>query len=465
MAAADVSGLIEAASSPDLSPSSTTAVVDTPIDETPIDSTPSDDTTAETPAEGDASPTASPGATEPDSKVDARTNPDAIRKALKSWRDSMPENDPGRQIPRQLNDIVGREKAFRDVFPKVSDAKQAKFLLDSIGGGDGLTSLQATIKSVNETDSLLHAGDGRVVKNIYEDMKAAGKGESFGKLASPFLEQLQEVDPKAYASTLRPHLVQHLVAANLPGVLEGLSAALSAVGADNKPAPNIDALKHLVGEITRWFGEEKKAVDGMKKTSLDPDRQAFEKRVSDFESGQKKAFETEVHGDWNKLNNQSLGEALRPYLKLPFAKNWTDATKTSVAREITQTLLGELASDKSYQSQMDAYWSDAKPEKSKIINFHKGKLDLVAKRIVKDVLDARYPGFASVKGAPVAAKPNGAARPHATPAAGSPAKPIFQSTMPKPTEVNWDKTSDTLFATGRFFDQKGILRTWNQRYK
>jgi hypothetical protein len=156
---------------------------------------------------------------------------------------------------------------------------------------------------------------------------------------------------------------------------------------------------------------------------------------------------------------------LKPYLKLPFAKNWTDATKASVGREIIQTLLSELTADKTYQSQMDAFWSESKPDKAKIINYHKGKLDLIAKRIVRDVLDARYPGFASVKGAPPAAKRPGqpAAQPSA--ATSGPAKPIYQTTMPKPDLVDWDRTTDNLFATGRFFDKKGTYRTWSAKYK
>ena len=461
-AAADVTALIDIASSPDTSPTTPTPAADAAdvVDQPTDGATPAAEDTeagADTP---ETTPAADADGATPDDKVDARTNPDAIRKALKALRDSSPENAP---IARRLNDIVGREGAYRAVFPKVADAKQAKFLLDSIGGGDGLTQLQSTIRSVNETDALLYAGDARVLDSILDDMKAAGKQDAFGKLASPFLDKLADIDPKSYAAALRPHFFESLTKSGLPDMLSAFSEALGATGADGKPAPNVELIKSLVAEMQRWYNAEKTAVEGSRKSAPDPDRQAFEKERSEFQSERQKAFEAEVNGEWNRANNQSLGEALKPYLKLPFAKNWTTATKVSVAREITTALLDELSTDKSYQSQMDAFWSDAKPDKSRILQFHKGKLDLVAQRIVRDVLNARYPGFSSVKGAPAAAAKPGAKPAVAATSAG--VKPIFQSTQPKPDTVDWDRTPDTLYATGRFYDRKGVLRTWNAKYK
>lgn len=462
MAAADVSALIDVASSPDVSPAS--VATESPVDETTLDtpvegaepSTQDANAGADTPVEGaEAAPAGE--------KIDARTNPDAIRKVLRELRDSSPDKAP---IARQLNDIVGREGAYRQVFPKVADAKQAKFLLDSIGGGDGLTSLQETIKSVNETDALLYAGDGRVLDSILEDMKAAGKQDAFGKLASPFLDKLSEVDPKAYGTALRPHVFAALNQAAFPEMLAGFEEALSATGADGKPAPNVELIKSLVAEMKRWFGAERQAVEGARKTALDPDRQAFERERTEFQSDQKKAFESEVTGEWNKANDLALGEALKPYLKLPFAKNWTRGTKVSVAREITSKLLSELGSDKAYQSQMDAYWSASKPDKAKILSYHKGKLDLVSKQIVRDVLEDRYPGFSSVKGAPPAAARPGAAKPPVAATNGAPVKPVFQTTKPSHDQIDWDRDpNQLLFITGRFYDKKGQLRTWNPKYK
>lgn len=453
-AVADVSGLIEAASSPDPTPS-------TPVTITPeevVSESPEGEVT-ETPESGEgAAKTAAAG---DETKVDARNNPDAIRKALRALRDSDPVNAP---IARQLNDIVGREKAFRDVFPKVSDAKQAKFLLDTIGGGEGLSQLQSTIKAVNDTDQLLYAGDAKVIQNLYEDAKAAGHPEALGKLASPFLEHLRDNDEPAYKAAIRPHLHSELVSAGFAEVLKAMDAAINAVQ-DGKPAPDLRVLTHNVAEMKNWFGWLDGEVQKGQKSALDPERQALAKERSEFQSEKQKAFQGEVHSEWNRVNNQVLGEALKPYLKLPFAKGWGDATKVSLAREITSTLMAELSADKAYQATMDGYWSEPKPDKAKILKFHKEKLGLIGPRIVKDVLDTRHPGFSSVKGAPVAAKPAGQAAP-VTPAVKA-GKPVFQATKPAMGDpiVDWDRTSNVLYATSRFYDKRGVLRSWNPKDK
>jgi hypothetical protein len=440
-AVADVSGLLDAAASPEV-----TAPVETPVEETPLET----EVTQEA-AEGGEGETKTPA-----DKVDNRTNPDAIRKALRAWRDSSPENA---EVARKLNYIVGHEQGYTKVFPKVEEARQAKFVLDSVGGAEGIATLQSTLKSVNETDQLLYNGDPRVLDNILEDMKREGKLDAFGKLASPFLDKLKSTDEKAYYSALRPHFFQGIVDSGLPDVLDGLEAALGNQ-VDGKPSPNVETIKGLVAEMRKWLSGLNKSVKTVKDPELESRRQAFEKEQSDFRSQQSKAFQNEVNTDWNHINNMELGSALKPYLKLPFAKNWTDATKKSVANEIMSTFLADLKGDKAYQMQMDAYWSDAKPDKSKILELHKGKTKLIAARVVKDVLDARYPGFSSVKGAPV--KPT--AKPNAAPATATTAKPIYQTTMPKNEDVDWDKTSDNLYATGRFFDRRGAFRTWSKKY-
>jgi hypothetical protein len=442
----DVSGLLEAASVPTVEVTPQTTTEETPL-EVPEGETPPESTeTGEVKTETGAAPT-----------VDARTNPDAIRKVLKELRDSSPEKAP---IARRLNDIVGHEQAYRAVFPKVADAKNAKFLLESIGGGEGLSALQQTIKSVNETDALLYAGDGKVLNTLYDDMKAAGHPEALGKLAGPYLELLRERDDKAYFAALRPHFFQGIVDSGLPDVLGGLEEALAAQ-ADGKPAPNVELMKALVGEMRRWYNGLDHSVKTNAKSALDPDRQALAKERQEFQTEKQKAFHTEVNTDWNRANNKALGAALAPYLKMQFTKNWTDATRHSVAREITSTLLSELGGDKAYQAQMDAFWSDPKPDKGKIVAFHQSKLDLVAKRIVADVLNARYPGFTGIK----APAPNGGKPPVAQGAAQT-GKPVFQTMKPKHDDVDWDRDPNQfLYITGRFYDKRGNFKTWNPKYK
>jgi hypothetical protein len=162
-----------------------------------------------------------------------------------------------------------------------------------------------------------------------------------------------------------------------------------------------------------------------------------------------------------------LGEALRPFLKLPFAKNWTQGTKVSIAREVTSTLLEELTADKTYQSQMDALWSEKSPDKSKIINYHKSKVAIIGPRIVKQVLENRYPGFQK-SAVPMKPKPTaGTPAAPGAPAARSGARPTFVSTKPAPEQMDMERDPDRMhLVMGRaYLKGSGKFVSWNLKDK
>lgn len=449
-ATADVSSLIDIASAND----------STPVEETPVETTETVETTeaTETPIEGETETKVTP---EGDKAVDARTNPDAIRKALKAFRDSAPENAP---VARELNNGYGRYLAYKNVFPKVADAQNAKAVLEAVGGNDGIAELQGIVKAVNETDTRLYSGDlrqqGQALDDLIEDFRKENKLDAFGKLASPFLDKLQKVDAPAYERAVRPHFYQGLVGAEFPETVQFLMESLSG------EKPNLEAAMKTLKSMEGWFNKLRNSVETEDKSKLDPDRQAFEKERTEFQTTKQKEFEKTVNSDWNRENNRALGEALRPYLKLPFAKNWTDGTKQSVAREITTVLLDELSADKTYQSQMDALWSEKNPDKTKIINYHKSKVSIIGPRIVKQVLENRYPGFQK---SAVAMKPKAAAATTTTSATQQRpgTRPTFVSTKPPLDQLDMDKDPDRMhLVMGRgYLKGKGTFVSWNPKDK
>ena len=154
--APDISALFDVASTPEpVTPPEPVTSEETNLEPTE-ETTP--ETGGETPGDGESTPEA--GAEGDERPVDGRTNPAAIRSALKAFRDLDPKNAP---IARELNNAYGRYTAYKSVFPKVADAQSAKAILDAVGGNDGIAGLQQTIKSVNETDQLLFSGDRKVL--------------------------------------------------------------------------------------------------------------------------------------------------------------------------------------------------------------------------------------------------------------------------------------------------------------
>lgn len=454
MSAADVSSLVDIASSSDVTPTETPVETEVVETETPEESSVETSDTDETQSADDVS-----GADKP---VDGRTNPAAIRSALKAFRDLDPKNAP---IARELNDAYGRYSAYKQVFPKVADAQNAKALLDAVGGDAGLSALQDTIKSANETDALLYAGDPRLFDQLIEDFKAENKLDAFGKLASPFLDKLRGVDEKAYFDAVKPHFFQGLVDANLPGVLGALSKALAG------ETPNLEVVKGLIGEMTQWFDNLRNSVETKDKTKLDPERQAFEKERTEFQTSKQKEFQTGVATSCDSHNNTALGTALKPFLKLPFFKGFTRDSLIDLGNGLKGKLFSELKADATYQAQMDAFWSAKSPDKAKIEQYHKAKVDTMAKRIVQTMLETRYPGYAKKTSAAGAAAGRGKPAAAAAAAKGvadqpQQTKPLFVQTKPAWESIDWDKDPNKmLFITGRAYLKTGKFVTWSPKYK
>lgn len=448
MATGDVSVLLDVAST--LEPVQPSTPTPDPVEvETDVPEVETDAVETETDEGGGA-----PEAALDDKPVDARNNPAAIRSALKAFRDLDPKNAP---IARELNNAYGRYSAYRDVFPKVADAQTAKATLEAVGGHDGITQLQDTIKSVNETDALLYEGNPKVIDSLYEDFKANGKEAAFGKLASPFLDKLRTADPKAFEAVIKPHFFQGLVDSGLSRVVGQIRQALSG------EKPNIALALDLIagdGGIEQWYKNLEQESKTVARPTDDPERQAFQKEVSEFQSAKQKEFNTGVAAANDSYNNRSLGQHLRVYLQSPFFKNFPQEGKVDIAQGIKAQLFNELTADKQYQSQMDAFFSQKSPDKAKITAYHNAKVDTMTKRIVKSVIERRYPNYAKA-GAVASPKAKVAAAPVGT----GPAKPTFQQTKPAADSIDWEKTDDVTFITGRAYLRGGKFVTWNPKYK
>lgn len=315
--------------------------------------------------------------------------PQEVRKALKAFKDADPKNAA---MVKQLHGAFERHEAYKQTFPTVDDARAAKEFIDTVGGYEGYETLQNTLKQVEESDQLLYAGDGKLLDNIYDDMKSEGKQDAFGKLASPFLDKLKDVDPKAYYNTLTPHYVASLEKSNLPGVIAALTHALET--GDEK---SIGEAKAIVADMGAWFkdlkGEVAKAKQGPtpEQLALKADREKFEKEQQDFTTKQTKEFQTTVARENETASNTKLGAELSPILKSAYFKAFKQENLRPLANQIQLNLRDELTKDKAYQIQMKALWAAKSPDKAKIVQFHKTKVDAIAGRIVRDTVDKMYP--------------------------------------------------------------------------
>jgi hypothetical protein len=112
---------------------------------------------------------------------------------------------------------------------------------------------------------------------------------------------------------------------------------------------------------------------------------------------------------------------------------------------------------------MDALWSVAKPDKAKIESYHKSVVDLMAPRIVKEVLDKEYPGYA--KRTASKATPTTAKKADGKPTQEVQTVAIPVSAEPAFGEIDWNRDpSRNLYVTNKAYLRKtGKLVTWGKK--
>lgn len=375
---------------------------------------------------------------------------ESVSKYLKGLKDSDPKSAA---VTRTLRDAYFSHDAYKKEFSTVQEARNAKAFIEAIGGEQGWESAQSEINNIHETDALVHAGDSRVWDNVVEDLRSENHLDSLPKLVTSGLSKLKEVNPDAYWEAFSPALYEGLVEIKLPQTVDYLDRAFAALESELKTAQfaegsqfkgqskALEGLKATIADMKRFMTDESSKDEKRKDTRVSPEmeklnreREAFNKQVQERDVKERNDFKNSVATELEKTNNTTLGAALAPYLKMAFFKDFPLPTKQDLGRGIKAHLYNTLENDKAYQIQMKNYWSAKSPDRAKIAEYHKTKMDAIAKDIVKTVIEQRYPNYAkggSAAGKIAAQKTKTAAATKASTQSVQSGKPIYVAAKPK----------------------------------
>lgn len=200
-----------------------------------------------------------------DDKPDKRRNPDALRKALKWLRENGQEHS---ERAAEIERYLGENKSYKTVYPTVKEARETKLAIDAIGGVAKIAELQHSVAHMAEVDSMLEAGDPKVLDEIFQ---LAPKG--IAKLAPAILDRLAESNPQAYISAVAPHALGFMDAQGLTDAIDAMVQSFNA----GKP----DEAKQVLARIVQWY---KNTANTSAPTAAkpDPEREAFEKERETF---------------------------------------------------------------------------------------------------------------------------------------------------------------------------------------
>lgn len=405
-----------------------------------------------------------------------KDTPENIRKALKGFRDADPKNAP---YVKALHGAYERWQASQQIFPKgVNEMREAKEFIELVGGPEGFETLQGKVADIQATDELLAAGDPKLIENIVEDLKGAGKIDALGKLTGPWLDAVKKNDPDGFYKAFEPQFVAGLEEVKIPEVVAAMiGATVLEAGKEKDPealAAALAKVKTIAGNFDKWIKSHQEKVKNAKSTELDPERvklnqerEQFKKQQEEFKTNQSKEFQAGVAKDQDKHNNSALGSALKDYVKLPFFKGFKEASWRDLAGGIRTNLFSALKADKTYQAQMKAMWGAKTPDRGRILEYHNGKVDSIVKDIVRRTIETRYPGYAkggAAAGRVAAAAQKKDADTKAAEQAQATGKPVYVATKPAWEAIDWDKDpKQYLYAAGKaYLKAGGKFVTWRK---
>lgn len=365
MSAPDLAtAILSTASSVDPAPPSSNSSNDTP--NSPDSSTDSSTTTEEAVDSPDSPDGESSESSEGGDQTPKVPSTAEIRASLKAFREANPDHA---QAAKLLNDGYSRYEAYKAVIPTVEDARNMVAQLDALGGFEGIADLQSTLQAVEETDSLLDAGDPKVIDQIIEDSP-----DGFQKIVPHAVNKLREMNPEAFNAMVRPHLIRGLAEANFPQVVDYLISQLG-----DKPE-----VQKVVNSMKNWFENQKMEAERTSTDFLTPEREKFAKEKADHAATVRKDFEAGIETAVASHLNTTLGTALRPYSAALNAL--PPAIRQDVARACITELASALRADKAYQTAVNAAMKSRRPDRDKIIVMNKTAITNKAAAVIAKVV-------------------------------------------------------------------------------
>ena len=163
---------------------------------------------------------------------------DSLRKTLK-WLE-----DNGNEHSSQANEIrkvLAERQSYKSVYGTVREARDAKQILDTVGGAQKIAELQAVGARMAEVDAMLNAGDPRVLEAILETPEAT---KGIAKIFPNLLDKLATSNPQEVSEALSPYILGFMDNQGLFGAIDSM------VGAFNAGKP--DDAKKILASIVAW---------------------------------------------------------------------------------------------------------------------------------------------------------------------------------------------------------------------
>lgn len=375
-------------------------------------------------------------------KMDVKT-----REALASFKKTNPE------AATRIGDIYHRAQAIvKDVgATSISDAvnkvRQMTATLSSLGGDEGITELQSKVKDFDTEMQQFRDGDPVLMDQLHTANK-----EAFAKQLGNGLNILAEKSPDLLDAAMGSALVARLDRSGMYKVVPALMKAIE----DGKGDDAYAIAKEMDGWLKGMKSKAEKQIETASKR--DPAREQLDKDRADFQRQTQERFEGDIANNVNIKNNESTARVVEPFFKELRLK---PEGRREFVNSLNSRIYATMKKDMGFQRAAAAY--KGKGDVKATADFVAAKFAELLPSHFRALRNAMYPNYKPAPPRPAGA--NGAPPPKAAP--GAPAKPAtpagagpqasFTDVAAKPgrDDVDWAKTNDTLWISGRAYLKNG----------
>ena len=361
----------------------------------------------------------------------------AIRDAVRRLSQTSPEDA---KLLKQLADTHFREATgWKGSFQTPQEAAQAKSIIESAGGIEGIAAAQTRIQAYDQQDEAMKTGDPVVLDSFFEDFP-----QGAAQLAPHYLAKLEAINPQALQAAVGPYAVSMLQQA-------GIVSHVDAMLAETDPA----RAKAMAQQLSEWLkGQVQNASQMRQQPRANPEAGKIKQEREALNQEREQIFRTGVTERVNSTVAAPITALVDQYAK---QYKLNDTQKAHYQKSLEQAVIAEMNGDQSYRKQAELRNAAKGRTPDGVASFIAGEFTRRAKDKAFEVAKAIY---GAPKGTPGPVPGTGqpkAGQPQTTPQGG----PLKISARPQDSQLDLNRPgADLLLIQGRGYLKDGRFVTW-----
>lgn len=373
-------------------------------------------------------------------KVDAVT-----RKALAALKKVDPAAAKQLFADHGRAERIREELGVKNLSEAVNKVRQMSATLESVGGEEGLTGLQSEVEDYRNEIAQFSNGDPALLTQLRE-----ANPEQFANMVTQGLEQMaQHMNAEQFDIAILPTMVARLDKAgwfsSVPQLLELIK--------EGKGQEAYDLTTKMASWLNNAKGMVKKQLD--LKNQKNPEREALDRDRAKLNQDKQEAFESSVSVDVNRSNNAVTAKLVEPFFK--DLKLQPDGRREFI-NALNSRIWKAMEKDASFQRAAKSLL--AKGDKDRSARFVSAKFAELLPDAFRNLRNAMYPNYTrgGTRTSADAGKKNnagggagGGANGKGNGAGGGAAAVNYTGGKPNRDDVDWARTSETLWISGRAY--------------